>query len=163
MTRWLGVDYGTRRVGVAVGDTAGAIATPLETIPAVPTQDLLRRVGELAGQYDAVGVVVGWPLNMDDTEGPQARLTRQFACELAGAVALDVRLWDERLTSQAADDKLAGHYTRKQKKARQDAVAAATIVQDFLTGGGVSSAPHPRDARAPGKAGSDGLQGNQRI
>jgi RNase H-fold protein (predicted Holliday junction resolvase) len=65
---------------------------------------------------------------------------------LAAATGLDVRLWDERLTSSAADDKLAGLYTRKQKKARQDAVAAAEILQDFLSTGGPDAAPRPGDA-----------------
>jgi putative Holliday junction resolvase len=88
-------------------------------------------------------MVVGWPLNMDGTEGPQGRLVRSRAQELAQLTGLDVRLWDERLSSFVADQALAGAFTRKGKKARQDAVAAAVILQDFLAAGGPDSAPTP--------------------
>ncbi len=145
--RWLAIDHGTVRIGLAVGDTDDGVASPLEGIPAGPREAVFRRVAELAGQYDAVGVVVGWPLNMDDTEGPQGQLARRFAADLAVATGLDVRLWDERLSSMSADIKLAGHYTRKKRRARQDAVAAAAICQDFLAVRGDESAPRPRDAR----------------
>jgi len=145
--RWLTIDHGTVRIGLAVGDTDDAIASPLEAVPAEPRDAVFRRVSELAEQYDAVGVVVGWPLNMDDTEGPQGQLARRFAADLAVATGLDVRLWDERLSSMSADAKLAGHYTRKKRRARQDAVAAAAICQDFLAVGGADTAPRPRDVR----------------
>ena len=101
------------------------------------------RIGQLALEYDVVGIVVGFPLNMDDSEGPQAKLARQMAAELAEATGLDVRLWDERLSSFAADQLLAGKYTRKQKKARQDAVAAASMLTDFLASSGPERAIRP--------------------
>jgi putative Holliday junction resolvase len=100
---------------------------------------------ELAREYDAEGVVVGWPLNMDDTEGPQGRLTREIAAELAVVTGLDVRLWDERLSSFEADKALAGLLTRKKKKQRQDAVAAASMLKDFLSSDGPRTARRPRD------------------
>jgi len=149
MTRWLAIDHGTRRIGLAVSDPSGSIASPLEVIPAAPQQAVFETVTNYAADYETTGVVVGWPLNMDDTEGPQGKLVRQFAAELAAATNLDVRLWDERLSSATADGKLAGLYTRKQKKARQDAVAAAAILQDFLSQGGPDCAPTPADARPP--------------
>ena len=80
---------------------------------------------------------------MDDTEGPQGKLARAMASRLAEATSLDVRLWDERLSSFAADQALAGKFTRKKKRARQDAVAATAILQDFLSTGGPESAPRP--------------------
>jgi len=151
MMRWLGIDHGSRRIGLAVGDTAGGIATPLEVLPADPVEHVLRRIVELAGQYQAAGAVVGWPLNMDGTEGPQARLARDMALRLRQAApTLDVRLWDERLSSFQADQDLAGHLTRAQKKARQDAVAAAVMLQDFLARGGPDAATTP-DAPPPTK------------
>lgn len=149
MSRWLGIDHGTRRIGLSVSDDQGRIASPLEVLSAEPAEQARRRVSELAEEYGAAGAVVGWPLNMDDTEGPQGRLVRAFAVGLAATTGLDVRLWDERLTSSDADRKLAGLYTRKQKKARQDAVAAATILQDFLDHDGPASAPRPNEATAP--------------
>ena len=93
--------------------------------------------------------MVGWPLNMDGTEGPQGRLAREMAADLARRTGLDVRLFDERLTSFAADKALAGTYTRKQKKARQDAVAAAALLGDFLAADGPAVAPRPADAQPP--------------
>jgi RNase H-fold protein (predicted Holliday junction resolvase) len=68
-----------------------------------------------------------------------------MAVELAGATELEVRLYDERLSSFAADKALAGHLTRKKKKARQDALAAAEMLREFFRAGGPTTAPHPRD------------------
>ena len=141
MTRWLGIDHGTKRIGVAAGDTADGIATPLAVLPAEPLSQVIEQIRCFIEQYDAAGIVVGWPLNMDDSEGPQARLARQMARELAAACDIDVRLWDERLSSFEADKKLAGRLTRKKRRKRHDAVAAAAILQDFLSSGGVETAP----------------------
>ena len=149
MTRWLGIDHGSRRIGVAVSDANGSIASPLKVIAAEPLARAFEWIAALTAEYGASGVVVGWPLNMDDTEGPQGALVRRFAIDLAEATGLDVRLWDERLTSAAADAKLAGLYTRKKKKARQDAVAAATILGDFLAAGGPDAAPTAAEAVPP--------------
>ncbi len=150
MGRWLGIDHGTRRIGVAAGSTEDGIAGPLEVIPAVPAELAVRRIRQLARDYRVDGVVVGWPLNMDDTEGPQARLVRRMACELAEATGLDVRLWDERLTSFEADEALAGLFTRKGRKARQDAVAAAAMLRHFLIANGPDKAPRPADVADEG-------------
>lgn len=145
MGRWLGIDHGTRRIGVAAGNTEDGIAGPLEMIPAQPAEAAIRRIEALAKDYGVEGVVVGWPLNMDDTEGPQAKLVRGEAVKLAEATGLDVRLWDERLTSFAADDSLEGFYTRKGRKARQDAIAAADMLRNFLITNGPDKAPRPAD------------------
>jgi len=146
MGRWLGIDHGTRRIGIAAGSTGDGIASPLEVIASEPREQAIRAIRRVADKYDAEGIVVGWPLNMDDTEGPQGRLARAMAAELAAATGLDVRLWDERLSSFAADEKLAGMLTRKKKKARQDAVAAAEILQDFFACDGPDAAPRPDEA-----------------
>ena len=143
MERWLAIDHGVKRIGLAAGNTSDGIATPLTVISATNTDEAIRKIEACAREYEAVGVVVGWPLNMDDTEGPQGRLARAMAGELAGATGLDVRLWDERLSTFLADQALGGTLTRKKKKARQDAVAAAAILQDFFACGGPDSAPRP--------------------
>jgi putative Holliday junction resolvase len=145
VSRWLAIDHGTRRIGLAVGNTADGIACPVAVIPAQPAEDMLVRLRQLIAEYQVVGIVVGWPLNMDDTEGPQGRLAREAACQLAEATGMDVRLWDERLSSFAADEALAGTMNSGKKKARQDAVAAAAILQDFLASGGPACAPRPMD------------------
>ena len=143
MSRWLGIDHGTKRIGAAAGDTAHGIASPLVVIPAEPEETAIHQIGELAAQYQVDGIVVGWPLNMDDSEGPQARVARAMACRLAEATGLDVRLWDERLSSFAADKALAGMLTRGKRRQLQDAVAAAEILKDFLAANGPDSAPRP--------------------
>jgi putative Holliday junction resolvase len=115
-------------------------------IPAGDDPQVARAVREVIDEYAAVGLVVGWPLNMDDTEGPQGRQAREFAIMLADALKIDVRLWDERLSSFVADEALAGEFTRNKRRARQDAVAAAEILRDFLASDGPSVAPRPSDA-----------------
>ena len=140
---WLGIDHGTKRIGIAAGATQDAIASPIAVIEASPLDKAIEGIIQLAREYEAEGIVVGWPLNMDDSEGPQGKLARGMAATLAEQAQLDVRLWDERLSSFVADQALAGKLTRKKKKARQDAVAAAVILQDFFSRGGVESAPRP--------------------
>lgn len=143
MTRWICIDHGTARIGIAAGNSSTGIASPLSVIPARPLAVALKEILRVAQEYGAQGIVVGWPLNMDDTEGPQGKITRVMAAQLAAATGLDVRMWDERLSSFQADQSLRGHLTRKKKKARQDAIAAATILQDFFANGGPASAPRP--------------------
>ena len=145
MARWLGIDHGTRRIGLAIGDAEAGIASPLEQAP-LAMGPLAKRVRELAEEYAAVGVVVGWPINADGSEGPQGRLARRFAAKLAEATGLDIRLWDERLSSFEADQRLKGIFTRKQKRRRHDAVAAAEFLKDFLASNGPDLAPRPAEA-----------------
>jgi putative Holliday junction resolvase len=145
----MSIDHGDKRVGVAVGHTEDRIATPAKTLSADPEPDLFQGIAALADEYDVQGLVVGWPLNMDDSEGPQGRRTRDFAIRLAEALDRDVRLWDERLSSFQADQALAGQMTRKKRRARQDAVAAAAILEDFLARDGPRTAPLAEDAKAP--------------
>jgi len=154
---WLAIDHGTVRIGIAVGDTVSCIASPVLVIPAEPIDKVFERIGQLAREYRAVGLVVGWPLNMDDTEGPQGLLARRMAADLAVATGMDVRMWDERLSSFTADQALAGQFTRKKRKARQDAVAAATFLQEFLSVGGPETAPAPNDAVPPTPLADDAL------
>ncbi len=142
MGRWLAVDHGVKRIGLAIGETGPGIASPLEVVEA---NEALTRIREIIGEYDLEGIVVGWPLNMDDTEGPQAHQARRFAQTLTDATGMDVRMWDERLSSFEADSALAGQLTRNKRKRRQDAIAAATFLQDFLSCDGPHAAPTPAD------------------
>jgi putative Holliday junction resolvase len=141
MAFWLGIDHGSKRIGVAGGATSPGIASPMEMVPAQPEHVALARIAAVARDHGATGIVVGHPLNMDDSEGPQADLAREFARKIAAATGLDVRLWDERLTSFAADGALAGRLTRGKRKARQDALAAAAMLQDFFNSKGPDTAP----------------------
>ena len=134
IARYLGIDYGTRRIGLAVSDPDGTIASPVTVIehagdPAAQS----RRIITVAADYGADAFVVGLPLNMDGTEGPQALLTRNFAAALADMSGFTVHFVDERLTSISADEHLLdARLTRGKKKARRDAVAAQIILQSFL-------------------------------
>src|SRR5262249_23666795 len=104
MPRYLGIDYGTKRIGLAVSDDAGRIAMPVDVIAG--TGDPLRdaqAVAAAAEDHEGEHFIVGLPLNMDGTEGPQARLTRRFAGELARRSGRPVDFQDERLSSAAAD------------------------------------------------------------
>ena len=147
MTRWLALDHGHKRIGAAIGNTEDGFATPLVVLNAEPAADLHDRIGKLSEEYQPDGIVVGFPLNMDDTIGPQALEALRFAVEVAQRTGLDVRMWDERLSSFDADKALAGHLTRKKRRAHQDAVAAASFLQDFLQSDGPNTAKTPAHYR----------------
>jgi putative Holliday junction resolvase len=139
--RWLALDLGDKRTGVAVGDEESRIASPVEVIE-LPLAEgargeaLLRAIALAAREHGADGVVVGLPLNMEDaSEGPQAKKARAFGDRVAQATGLEVRYQDERLTSAEADWRMAqSGLTRKQKKGRRDALAAAAMLEEFLRG-----------------------------
>lgn len=130
----LGIDYGSKRIGLAVSDAAGAMAMPLGVVEAKGTlEEQARRVLAAAEGYDVGGFVVGLPLNMDDTEGPQAKASRRFGEALSRAAGRPVTYWDERLSSAAADDLLRpADLTRGKHKARRDSVAALVVLQSYL-------------------------------
>ncbi len=134
MTQYLGVDYGSRRIGLAIGDSASLIVTPMATLTVRGDIEAhVTAVVNCANAYAVKGLVVGLPLNMDDSEGPQAKLTRQFGDKLGEAMNLLVHYYDERLSSVAAEELLQpAEFTRKKKKARLDGVAAQVILQGFL-------------------------------
>jgi putative Holliday junction resolvase len=134
MTRYLGIDYGAKRIGLAVGDDAVRLASPVETIEHVTSRDdQIAAILRVAADFAVDAFVVGLPLNMDDTEGPQAKLTRAFGDDLTRASDKPVHYFDERLSSHAASDKLApAELTRKRRKSRLDAVAAQVMLQEFL-------------------------------
>ena len=134
--RYLGVDVGTKRIGLALSEPGG-IVSPLAVLPAgTGTDDNARAILAAAREYSAEAIVIGLPLNMDGTEGPQAKLSRTLAEAISRIGPLPVHLHDERLTSHAADRRLIDRdLTRKKKKARQDAVAAQIILESFLQAG----------------------------
>lgn len=136
MPRWVGIDYGSRRVGLALSDPGARIATPADALDAVgePVRDA-RRVIDWSASYEPGGFVVGLPLNMDGSAGPQAELTRRFAAALERLSALPVRLHDERLSTYQADQHLrAAEVPARRRKGRRDALAAQVILQSFLDG-----------------------------
>ena len=133
--RYLGLDLGDRRTGIAAGDSETRMASPLDVIEAsLDSGALLGQLLTLIQREQPDVLVVGLPVNMDGTHGPRARKTVLFANELAEQSNLPVVFHDERLSSYAADQAMArSGLTHKQKKKRRDALAAAATLQDFLT------------------------------
>ena len=136
--RVLALDLGTKRVGVAVSDATGVLATPLTTI--IRTGDRQgehRQVARLVLDEEAVLVIVGLPLNMDGSRGPAARAAEEEAAALAAVLPVPVQLLDERLTTVAADRVLLGQGKRAPARRRVvDRTAAAILLQGWLDGGG---------------------------
>lgn len=131
--RCLAIDLGDKRSGLAVGDSATGVVTPLEVVQCPLGEDLLGRLVERIEREEPDAVVIGLPLNMDDTEGDRARMAREFGARLQALIAAPLHYQDERLTSYAADQVMArSGRTHKQKKLRRDALAAAEILRDFL-------------------------------
>jgi len=129
--RYLAIDYGSRRTGLAICDADETIASPLQVLQG--SNRLIGRIADIAAAEEVRGLVVGLPLNMDGSEGPQAVKTRAFAERLRGQIQLPVHFQDERLSSFGATEKLneAG-LSKARRKARLDAVAAAEILRAFL-------------------------------
>jgi putative Holliday junction resolvase len=129
----LGLDLGTKTIGVAISDGMRYSATPLETIKRTKfTQDAARLI-ELIAENQAVGFVLGLPLNMDGSEGPRVQSTRAFARNLATKVTIPIVFWDERLSTSAVTRTLIEADVRRDKRAEVvDKLAASYILQGAL-------------------------------
>ena len=133
MPRVLAVDPGRRRVGVAVSDPTGTVATPLGFVPAEPLASLPQRLIALAREREAEALVVGLPRRLDGSEGPEARAARGLASQLRKLSGLPVTLVDERLTSVAAERALLATGERRARRRQlSDQVAAALLLQQHL-------------------------------
>jgi putative Holliday junction resolvase len=137
--RLLGIDYGLRRTGIAIGDTESRLALPFEVFEGLPDKQLAQAIGQLVAREVISVIVVGLPLNADGSVSGQSRITERFILALeqvigGGAGGVPIHRASEYLSTHDAEGKLAGHYTRLQKRARVDALAAARILQDWLDG-----------------------------
>ena len=138
--RYLGLDIGNRRIGVAVSDELGLTAQPVLTLerrriaPGISRDDL-RSLARLARRFGVVGIVVGNPVHLSGDASPQAAKTQDFAAQLGELTGLPIHLWDERLTTHEAHQILydAGH-ARQEHRSVVDQVAATLILQSFLDG-----------------------------
>ena len=127
------MDPGAKRVGLAVSDPTGTIAQPLSTLPAEPADTLAERLAGVAKQNDVKRIVVGLPLRMDGSHGPEAKSAQALAAALRKASRLPVELVDERLTTAAAERSLiAGGVKRATRRQTVDRVAAALLLQTHL-------------------------------
>jgi putative Holliday junction resolvase len=131
--RILAIDYGSKRMGIAISDELKLIAQPLEFIPAAPFADFLARLKELLHEKEVDLVVVGMPRNLDGSYGQAALAVQDFTAVLKGALAVPIQTWDERLTSaQANRFLLQGGARRKERKKKVDQTAAAILLQSYL-------------------------------
>jgi putative holliday junction resolvase len=129
----LGLDLGTKTIGVAVSDPDRKLAAPVVTIARSRFASDAERLLKLAEERRAVGFILGLPLNMDGSEGPRAQATRAFARNLARLTALPIALWDERLSTAAVERVLIeADASRRKRKAVIDQHAAAYILQGAL-------------------------------
>jgi putative Holliday junction resolvase len=129
--RYLSIDYGTKRTGLAICDRAETIASPLTVIEG--QKNLLKKIAEVIETENVEAVVLGLPLNMTGSESSQTRLVFKFAEQLKDYLHIPVHFQDERLSSFGAEEKLtSAKFTRGKKRKRLDAVAAAEILEAFL-------------------------------
>ena len=140
--RLLGIDFGARRIGLAVSDPTGILARPWKTLRLVHgnegdeqlVEQMTHEVGALAADVDGLsGIVVGLPLRLDGSPNEQTGRVRAFAEALSSATRVPVTLQDERLSSREAQDRLAlRERDWRRRKAKLDAASAAVILQDYL-------------------------------
>jgi putative Holliday junction resolvase len=131
--RLVGVDLGTKTIGVALSDPGLKIATPLRTIARSKFAKDAETLLALCEREKVGGMILGLPINMNGTEGPRAQATRAFLRNLATLTALPVVLWDERLSTAAAERAMIeADMSRKKRAEKIDAAAAAFILQGAL-------------------------------
>ena len=129
----IGLDVGTKTIGVALSDISRMIASGVTTIARTKFTADAQRLLSLATNHAAAGFVIGLPLNLDGSSGPRAQSTRSFAKNLAGLTSLPILLWDERLSTVEAERVLiAADQSRKRRAEVIDKVAATIILQGAL-------------------------------
>jgi putative holliday junction resolvase len=135
-TRLMGLDVGTKTIGLALSDSRQVIATPLETIRRRRFRDDMERLLGLLDTHGVGGLVIGLPLTLAGADGPRTQSVRQFSRNLLAVRELPIVLWDERLSTAAVTREMIAHdMTRKRRAEIVDRVAAAYILQgclDFL-------------------------------
>lgn len=139
MGRLMGVDVGTRRIGIAFSDVDGSIATAHSTIEVDGgNRRAAKRAAELVEERDVETVVVGWPIRMDGSEGRAVEFVERFVAQLEEALAeigrtVEIERWDERLSSSEAESVLIdADLSRSRRKGVVDRVAAARILQNYI-------------------------------
>lgn len=132
--RIMAIDYGDAHTGAAVSDLTGLLAGYATVIHTRRQEEVLSRLGELIEEYGVTELVLGWPRNMDGTRGPRAEKAEELSRVLEERFRLPVKLWDERRTTVDAHNILSGAgKNAKKRKQSVDAVAAALILEGYLT------------------------------
>ncbi len=131
--RYLAIDYGAKRTGLAICDAGERLVSPLAVLQG--QKGLIEKIRQVVAAENIEAIVLGLPLNMDGSEGPQAQRVRTFAGQLRQQVGIPVHFQDERLSSFGAEEKLQEiGLSRGKRQERLDALAAAEILQTFLEG-----------------------------
>ena len=131
--RILGIDYGNKRVGIAVSDAMGWTAQPLATLKMHGHKELLEEIKVYIDKYDAEKIIVGMPYNMDGSMGKRAEITQAFINFLKKNLDIEIEIQDERLTSSQAENiLLEADVSREGRKEVIDKLAAALILQTYL-------------------------------
>ena len=131
--RLLGIDPGTKTIGLALSDFTLVIATPMETIKRKKFTKDIERIKEIIAEHDVGGFVIGLPINMDGTEGPRCQSVRQFASNLAQHFDVPMAFWDERLSTAGVERTLLEADVSRAKRAEViDKMAASYILQGAL-------------------------------
>jgi putative Holliday junction resolvase len=129
--RYLAIDYGTKRTGLAICDAMETITSPLAVLHG--QKELLKKITEIVDAENVEAIVLGLPLNMAGSESSQTKLVLKFADKLKDRLSIPIHLQDERLSSFSAEEKIApADFTRDKRKKRIDAIAAAEILEAFL-------------------------------
>jgi putative Holliday junction resolvase len=131
--RLLGLDLGTKTIGMALSDVTRSVATPYDTIRRTKFTADAKAIGEVVEKNQVGALVIGLPLNLDGSEGPRAQSTRAFARNLAALLAVPIVFWDERLSTAAVERHLIeADASRKRRAEVVDRMAAAYILQGAL-------------------------------
>jgi putative Holliday junction resolvase len=131
--RLLGLDLGTKTIGMALSDVSRSVATPFKTLKRSKFTADATAIGEVIGAQNVGAIILGLPLNLDGTEGPRAQSTRAFARNLLPLIEIPIAFWDERLSTAAVERHLLeADATRKRRAEVIDRMAAAYILQGAL-------------------------------
>ena len=131
--RLLGVDLGSKTIGLAVSDPSLKIASPITTLKRSKLSSNAIEFSNIIKDYQIGGIIVGLPINMDGTEGPRVQATRDWSLDLARILSIPVAFWDERLSTVAVERiMLTADMTRNKRAAKIDQAAAAYILQGAL-------------------------------
>ncbi len=133
MSRLLGIDYGTVRIGLALSDPTGSLASPLPFLPNQSPQQVTQALSELIQTHQITALIIGLPRNMDGTYGPSAQKVRDFISQIQKDILLPITPIDERLTTAQASKQLAGiGLSQKELRKKVDSSSACLILQQYL-------------------------------
>ncbi len=132
MGKWLGLDLGEKRIGVAISDESAVLARPLLTLQRASKKEDFTRLAALCAEHQINRIVIGLPKTLRGEEGPQARRVRHYAAELQATLNLPIEFWDERFSSIDAQERLRQAGRKPRAKGDIDSAAAAIILQERL-------------------------------